>query len=159
MLIDTLTLAYLLPALLVAGLLWQFAHLFAPWVQRTAAGLSLVLGLVWLTLEVRHGYHGERIGIWRETSDAESWTVSAVWIAAAFALFGSGLATRAATLRYASLAILVVSVLKVFLIDMAGLAGLYRVASFLGLGLSLVAIGYLYQRFVQRLGTEKTGRA
>jgi len=37
---------------------------------------------------------------------------------------------------------------KVFLIDMSGLTDLYRVASFLGLGLSLVGIGYIYQRFV-----------
>jgi len=35
-----------------------------------------------------------------------------------------------------------------FLIDMSALTDLYRVASFLGLGLSLVGIGYLYQRFV-----------
>ncbi len=41
-----------------------------------------------------------------------------------------------------------VTALKVFLIDMSALADLYRVASFLGLGLSLVGIGYLYQRFV-----------
>ena len=40
------------------------------------------------------------------------------------------------------------TVAKVFLIDMGSLDGLYRVASFLGLGLSLVGIGYLYQRFV-----------
>jgi len=33
-------------------------------------------------------------------------------------------------------------------------SGLYRVASFLGLGLSLVAIGYLYQRFVPTRATQ-----
>ena len=32
--------------------------------------------------------------------------------------------------------------------DMAALTGLYRALSFLGLGATLVAIGYLYQRFV-----------
>ena len=53
-----------------------------------------------------------------------------------------------AALRYASLAVLMVVVLKVFLFDMSDLTGLYRVASFLGLGLCLVAIGYLYQRYV-----------
>jgi uncharacterized membrane protein len=31
---------------------------------------------------------------------------------------------------------------------MSELTGLYRVASFLGLGLFLIGIGYLYQRFV-----------
>ncbi len=51
-------------------------------------------------------------------------------------------------LRYASLAVLIVTVLKVFLSDMSGLTGLYRAASFLGLGLTMIGIGYIYQRFV-----------
>jgi uncharacterized membrane protein len=38
--------------------------------------------------------------------------------------------------------------LKVFLFDMGALTGLYRAGSFLGLGVSLIGIGYLYQRFV-----------
>jgi uncharacterized membrane protein len=33
------------------------------------------------------------------------------------------------------------------MIDMNALSGLYRVASFVVLGLSLIGIGYLYQRF------------
>lgn len=37
---------------------------------------------------------------------------------------------------------------KVFLFDMAALTGLWRALSSLGLGLSLVAVGWLYQRFV-----------
>jgi uncharacterized membrane protein len=41
-------------------------------------------------------------------------------------------------------------VLKVFLYDMSDLTGLYRVASFLGLGLTLIAIGHVYRRFVFR---------
>ena len=45
---------------------------------------------------------------------------------------------------------MVLVVLKVFLSDMSGLEGLYRIASFIGLGLSLVGIGWLYQRFVQK---------
>jgi uncharacterized membrane protein len=48
------------------------------------------------------------------------------------------------------LAVLVLAVLKVFLLDMSGLGGLWRVASFLGLGLSLIGIGWIYQRFVHR---------
>jgi uncharacterized membrane protein len=44
---------------------------------------------------------------------------------------------------------MVLVVLKVFLWDMSSLEGLYRIASFIGLGLCLVGIGWLYQRFVQ----------
>jgi uncharacterized membrane protein len=38
-------------------------------------------------------------------------------------------------------------VAKVFLIDMAGLQGLLRVVSFLGLGAALLGLGYAYRRF------------
>ena len=43
---------------------------------------------------------------------------------------------------------MVLVVLKVFLFDLSNLEGLYRIASFIGLGLCLVGIGWLYQRFV-----------
>ena len=37
---------------------------------------------------------------------------------------------------------------KAFLIDMADLTGLWRVLSFLGLGLAPIALGAIYRRFV-----------
>jgi uncharacterized membrane protein len=37
---------------------------------------------------------------------------------------------------------------KVFLIDMADLTGLWRVVSFLGLGLALIGLGAAHRRFV-----------
>ena len=40
------------------------------------------------------------------------------------------------------------TVAKVFLYDMAGLTGLWRVASFLGLGLTLIGIGRVYGLYV-----------
>ncbi|MBT8475064.1 MAG: DUF2339 domain-containing protein, partial [Alphaproteobacteria bacterium] len=62
-------------------------------------------------------------------------------------------------LRYASLAVLMVTVAKVFLFDMSDLTGLFRVASFLGLGLTLIGIGRVYQRFVFAPEPGGTGKA
>ncbi|HEX9449132.1 MAG TPA: DUF2339 domain-containing protein, partial [Dongiaceae bacterium] len=58
------------------------------------------------------------------------------------------LTTRSGPLRHAAAGVILLVVFKVFLVDAAGLPGLYRVASFLGLGLCLITFGYLYQRFV-----------
>ena len=80
--------------------------------------------------------------------DAELYVYSAVWLGLALGLLGIGILREVASLRYASLALLMMTVAKVFLVDMSELTGLYRVASFMGLGLILVGIGYLYQRFV-----------
>lgn len=41
--------------------------------------------------------------------------------------------------------------MKLFLYDLAGLEDLYRVASLLGLALSLVLVSLAYQRFVFRV--------
>ncbi len=40
---------------------------------------------------------------------------------------------------------MVLTVLKVFLIDMSDLTGIYRALSFLGLGVVLIGIGWFYQ--------------
>ncbi len=46
----------------------------------------------------------------------------------------------------AGMLLLVIVIAKLFLVDMADLQGLLRVASFMGMGLALLAIAYLYQR-------------
>ena len=156
--LDVLLLAYLLPA--------GFALLFAREFRRTgqeplaklAGAAGLVLIFVYLSLEVRHWFHGPVLSHGR-VSDGETYTYSLVWLGFALALLGAGLRSGIAALRYASLVVLLGTVAKVFLIDMAALSGLLRVASFLGLGFSLVGIGFFYQRFVFPPRGGKTGEA
>ena len=59
-----------------------------------------------------------------------------------------GIAFRSQPARLASAAITLLTVGKVFLVDMAGLTGVFRALSFIGLGLVLVGIGWLYQRLL-----------
>jgi uncharacterized membrane protein len=82
--------------------------------------------------------------------DAENYAYSAVWLVYGVALLIAGILRGGRALRYASMAVIMLTVSKVFLFDAAGLSGLYRVASFLGLGICLIGIGYAYQRFVFR---------
>jgi uncharacterized membrane protein len=142
--INVLALAYLLPGVI--------ALLIAPvapgWSRYTAGAAALGLMLLWLSLETRHWFQGENLAHWRGASHGEMYTLSAAWLVFALALWGLGALLRQQLYRYAALALLLLAALKVFLVDMADLDGLYRVASFLGLGLSLVSIGLLYQRFV-----------
>jgi uncharacterized membrane protein len=71
-------------------------------------------------------------------------------------VFLVGLVLSRQPIRYAGLGVVSLVVLKVFLWDMAGLEGLYRIASFMGLGLCLVGIGWLYGKFVmQKKGLEE----
>jgi uncharacterized membrane protein len=71
-------------------------------------------------------------------------------------LFGATL-RKDAIMRYASLAIMLLTVGKVFLYDASQLTGLWRVVSFLGLGLSLLGLSWFYSRFI--FASEKPGLA
>jgi len=39
-----------------------------------------------------------------------------------------------------------VTVLKVFLVDLSALGGIYRILGFIGVGLVLLAVSFIYQR-------------
>ena len=60
------------------------------------------------------------------------------------------MARRSQGLRWISLAFLVLTIGKVFLYDLGELKDLYRVASLLGLAVSLILVSLAYQRFVFR---------
>lgn len=109
--------------------------------------IILLLGLAFVTLQVRHFYHGADMSA-GGASNAEIYTYSAVWLLTGFAALGVGVMRSNAMLRYASLAIVTLTVGKVFLYDASALEGLYRVFSFFGLGVSLIALSWFYTRFV-----------
>jgi uncharacterized membrane protein len=149
-LVNLLGLAYLLPALLFAGLAASGRVALPDDARRILWALAGFLVFVFVTFETRRVFKGTDIGLESGVGDGELYAYSAVWIVFALALLAFGILRGSVVLRYASLAVLMVTVAKVFLVDMSGLTGLLRVASFLGLGLTLIAIGRVYQRFVLR---------
>jgi uncharacterized membrane protein len=145
--INLILLGYGLPAVL-AGVLAYVTYGTRPlWYSSTAAATALALALAYLSLEIRTLYHGPVL-IEGATSDAEQYTYSAVWLLFGVVLLAAGIFLRSLTLRIASAAVVVLTVLKVFLIDMSDLTGIYRALSFLGLGVVLIGIGWFYQRLL-----------
>lgn len=146
-LLNDLALGYLAPAALIFVFFMRFrSSASSGWSAGFAvAGLALI-GF-WLSLETRRAFQGPVLSA-PGFGDAEFYAYSVVWLLYSLALLMLALQTKLAWLRWASLAVLSLTVAKVFGADMASLEGLWRVASFMGLGLSLVGIGALYQRFV-----------
>jgi uncharacterized membrane protein len=116
------------------------------WIAGSAA---LVLGFLTLTLEVRQAFQGSLLngGV---TTNAELYAYSLVWVLFAIALLVTGIATRGTVVRYGSAAVMLIAIGKVFLVDTAQLEDLYRVMSLFGLGVTLMVLAWLYQRFVFR---------
>jgi uncharacterized membrane protein len=81
---------------------------------------------------------------------AEQYTYSIAWLAFGVVLLGIGIVFNSQRARLASAAVIALTILKAFLIDMSMLTGVYRALSFMCLGLVLVAIGWLYQRILFR---------
>src|SRR5262249_20249742 len=91
-------------------------------------------------------YHGPRLV--GSISDPENYAFSAVWLTFGVVLLVVGLLLDSKPSRLASAAVISLTTAKVFLIDLAGLTGIWRALSFIGLGLVLVGVGYLYQRLL-----------
>ncbi len=152
--LNHLLLAYALPAALMLlaarGLPAAVDPRFANLLQAGA----LLFGFAWVTLEVRHLFRGGDLAT-GGASPAERFAYSAAWAVLATLLLVLGVARRLRGLRLAALSVMLLVVLKVFLVDASGLTGLYRVASFLGLGACLLLLAWLYQRYVFRREEER----
>lgn len=153
--LDWLFLAYGLPTLVLGAAAFILSRQsddkkrLAPF----AAGAGVFYLLVWISLEVRHLFHGEYLpGL---MTDTEWYTYSAAWLISGFSLLAIGVWQRSKVIRHAALALILLTVAKVFLSDMSSLHGLLRAGSFMGLGLALMGVGYLYQRFVMGAETEE----
>ncbi|HEX3109626.1 MAG TPA: DUF2339 domain-containing protein [Thermoanaerobaculia bacterium] len=77
---------------------------------------------------------------------ARNFTRSAIWMAYGAALMFAGFHRHLAFLRWLALLLIGITVAKVFLFDINALERIYRIASFIGLGVLLLAISFAYQK-------------
>lgn len=146
---SSLILGYLLPgigALLVAR--QSRGQRPEPFV-RAAATVAILLIFGYVSLEVRHAFQGEKIGIMRATSSAEVWAYTAAWLGLAVLFLAYGLWRSTPEPRLASGILIIGVALKVFLLDLSGVSGLWRALSFLCLGAVLIGVGLAYQRLLR----------
>jgi uncharacterized membrane protein len=113
--------------------------------------LALVLTFWLINLEIADAYSAGRFIELDFSRHLERDLVrSLAWGVYAVALLGLGIWRATPRLRLVSLVFLSLTVGKVFLYDLAMLTGLYRVLSFLALGLALIMVSMIYQRYVPR---------
>jgi uncharacterized membrane protein len=147
--INLLLLGYALPALLALLLSYAVAGRRPAGYANTIAAGALILALTYVSFEIRRLYHGPVMAAGL-IGAAEQYTYSIAWLAFGVVLLGIGIVFNSQRARLASAAVIALTILKAFLIDMSMLTGVYRALSFMCLGLVLVAIGWLYQRILFR---------
>lgn len=145
---NALAIAYGLPcaSAALAAAVWRRADRRGA-IAAGAIAIAVWLGFLLVTLDVRQAFRGGDLRAGSAT-DAELYAYSVAWIAYSLALLALSRRTRGRGAAAASAGVMSVAVVKVFLFDTGTLTGLYRVASLLGLGLTLLGLAYVYQRWV-----------
>ena len=150
-----------LPSLFVGGLLlaavWK-ADRYLPKLssnEHWGIGITGICGitLVWLVLSLEcHGYFVSRSFI---SGDVELWrwraqlALTVFWILFATALLLLGFRFNRSRLRWFAMGLFGVTVLKLFIVDMANVQQIYRIVAFFILAVVLGLVARGYQRFKQ----------
>ena len=113
------------------------------------AAAAVVVVFLWINLTVFDAFStGRDLAIAVVRLPARDLTLSLAWALYALVLLAVGMIRKSAALRWTSLVLMIITVGKAFLYDLANLEDLYRVASLVGLAFSLILISLAYQRFV-----------
>jgi uncharacterized membrane protein len=117
-----------------------------------ALGFAMLFALV--SLSVRQAAQGGVLA-GGAMMEVELYSYSVVWLLTGLVLLGFGMRTGSRAAHIASGLFIALAVGKVFLFDAAALDGLYRVFSFLGLGVSLMGLSVFYTRYARRRDDSK----
>ncbi len=142
---NMLSLGWLLPAivLLVATYKrWNTLQIPRP----VVASFGLILAAIWLGMSIRQFWQPISMTLAQPTGMAELFTYSIAGLIVGGILTWVGATRKAMTIQRIGLAVLACVALKVFLWDVRSLDGFWRAISFLGLGASLIGLGWLFQK-------------
>jgi uncharacterized membrane protein len=136
---------FLIALVLLAGSAWLTARFAAHDGSRfprepTLNILCLLAGIFLVSLEI-----GRAETPWKDSA------ITLWWGACALALILLGLRFQKRYLRHTALALFGLTIGKVFLVDLAALSGLIRVAAFMGVGVILLVVSFTYQRIAPKL--------
>jgi hypothetical protein len=113
--------------------------------------LGTILLFLLLNIEIADYFStGATITFNFSSNFAQDVTYSLAWALFAIALLVAGIRQGSQGARYASIGLLLLTIVKVFLHDLWQLGQLFRVASFVGLAVVLILVSFLYQRFIKQ---------
>jgi uncharacterized membrane protein len=142
---NMLSLGWLLPAivlLVTAYKRWNTLQIPRPII----ASFGLILVAAWLGMSIRQFWQPISMTLAQPTGMAELFTYSIAGLIVGGLLTWVGATRKAMTIQRIGLAVLACVALKVFLWDVRSLDGFWRAISFLGLGASLIGLGWLFQK-------------
>lgn len=143
---NMLSVGWLLPAgvlILAVFKRWNTLHIH----RHVFSSVGFALAAIWLGMSIRQFWQTTSMTLYQPTGMAELFSYSVAGLIVGCLLTWSGMVRKTAVFQRIGLIILACVALKVFLWDVRSLDGFWRAISFLGLGASLIALGWLFQKF------------
>jgi uncharacterized membrane protein len=156
--INITLVAYGVPALLLYFIGWYLRHETRQGIRIYGIAVSIfavVVTYAMLMIDIRHAYNLGAPTLSGDVSQSEYYAYSIGTLAFGLALLIGGVAFKHRGARAVSFFFVLAATIKVFLFDASELTGLWRVLSFLLMGLSFLGISWAYARFVFGIGTRK----
>ena len=144
---------YGLPIVFLCGGAWLFRSPRQTSFERMAPTLLYSLGAILtfllLNIEIADYFSvGPTLTFSFSGNFARDMTYSIAWALYAFALLLVGMKQKTGWVRYAGVALLLVTLGKLFLHDLGNLSQLYRIGAFIGVAIILIVASFVYQRFL-----------
>jgi len=144
---------YGIPILCLVGGAWLFrAPRETEFEKRAPAvlySLGAILAFLLLNIEIADYFSvGPTLTFSFEGNFARDMTYSIAWALFAFALLLAGMRQKTRWVRYAGVALLAVTLIKLLLHDLVNLGQLYRIGAFIGVAIILIVASFVYQRFL-----------
>lgn len=133
-----------------------------PWLTHAATALQVLaagVALFLLSVETRDIFQQQIAALAGASTFESRWSdldrlenlkqlsLSGLWLLYSVALMALGLVRRRRLLRLEAIGLFGFAILKIFIYDLSFLETLYRIFSFVGLGVILLLVSYLYQRY------------
>lgn len=149
---DGLALAFLPLALTLALGAWAMGRRqerLARLLQRALVPGAAAIALIWGFFEIRRLWRGRDLSA-PGPSDGELYSYTLAMLLVSLSVLAIAVMRRSEPLRRLAMGGVALTIVKVFLLDMSGLSGLTRVASFVGLGLALAGLAWINRKIDAR---------
>jgi uncharacterized membrane protein len=161
--LNTRFLTYLVALAVLGGIVWageRYAYRQEmPLIKMSAIALN-VLALLALTLEAADYFSRQQalsqygVLMYQRLDIARAFSFSAIWLVYGALLMMVGFWKKTAFVRWQALVLIALTIGKIFLLDTSQLDRGYRILSFIGLGVVLLGISFVYQQGWLQLSTK-----
>ena len=123
------------------------------YIRQTLFFFGILAVFLSITMEISSTFEATMIRLVTEKEkivdlrNLQQLSISIAWLLLSCFFLWAGIWKKKQSIRILSISILGLSILKIFLFDLSFLSTLYRIFAFMGLGIILLAVSFIYQKY------------